>query len=600
MPLDSCLDLPAFMLSTEGRVLWWNDACAAFTGLSEQRMKQAQAWEAFYKQPKQLPADVLLDAQRSGKLPASPSGLPDDTAFRSHIIFVEKPMCCTLWTWSRLSFDSNDKVDGVIQLFAPASLEQAVENSPLVRLIIDRFPLPVALLKNRRFCMVNKAYTDLVKYDDPSELRGKPGDFFIDEKDKPQFNRLNSNNHQQIISGNTYRWRYRTKTGELRHIIGHPSVLSWEDGALLLSTLTDDTENVLRQQSILAEQKALKKKINSLLQQISQKDDLFFGESPIIQALMQRVVTSAKSDSNIVITGETGTGKSLLARLIHNLSPRRDKPFISVNCGAIPENLMENEFFGHVKGAFTGAISNSQGFFGAADGGTLFLDEVGELSLAMQVKLLQAIESRAYSPIGSNKMHYSDVRLICATNRDLKRMMQEGSLRRDFFFRIFVVDLHVPPLRERKEDIALFAKFLFRKFNTLDTDPVIPPDVLEKLRRYDWPGNIREMQNVILRYLATGSLRFLQIQSETNEDTNPNDLDMEKALERTRRCYVVRALQRTGGNKKEAAALLGMPLRTFQRYCSQMGIVRRLPDLEAFGSQPPDGGNGMSPGQEGS
>lgn len=577
MTQDSFLDLPSFFLSQEGRVLWWNDACRAFTGQDEEHMKNVPLWEAFHDSPKKLPAEMLLEAWKAGTLPISGSGMADDTAYRSRVISVERPFSCTLWTWSRLAVDEKSGLHGVIQIFAPARLEQAVEDSPLVRLIIDRFPLPVALLKNHRFYLVNRAYMDLVHCDDPAEICGKPGDYFIDEADKPLFNRLNSNNHQQIVSGNTYRWRYRTKDGELRHITGHPSVLSWSDGAILLSTLTDDTDNVLREQSILAEQKELKARIRSLLQKVGQHDDIFFGESPAIQELMQNVVTSARSDSNIVITGETGTGKSLLARLIHKLSPRSDKPFISVNCGAIPENLMENEFFGHIKGAFTGAVSNSTGFFGAADGGTLFLDEVGELSLSMQVKLLQAIESRAYTPIGSSKVHYSNVRLICATNRDLIHMMQEGTLRNDFFFRIFVVNLHVPPLRERREDIVLFARFLFRKFNTLDADPVIPPDILERIRRYDWPGNIREMQNVILRYLATGTLQFLHMQPSSVEQEDEEPLSLEEALQQTRKKYIVRALKKTGGNKKEAAALLDLPLRTFQRYCSQLGLMRRLP-----------------------
>ena len=577
MTQDSFLDLPSFFLSQEGRVLWWNDACRDFTGQDEEHMKNVPLWEAFHNSPKKLPAEMLLEAWNSGALPVSPQGDMDDTAYRSRVISVERPFSCTLWTWSRLAVDEKSGLHGVIQIFAPARLEQAVEDSPLVRLIIDRFPLPVALLKNHRFYLVNRAYMDLVHCNDPAEICGKSGEYFIDEADKARFNRLNSNNHQQIVSGNTYRWRYRTLDGELRHVIGHPSVLSWSDGAILLSTLTDDTDNVLREQSILAEQKALKARIRALLQKVGQQDDIFFGESPAIQELMKNVVTSAKSDSNIVITGETGTGKSLLAKLIHRLSPRSDKPFISVNCGAIPENLMENEFFGHVKGAFTGAVSSSTGFFGAADGGTLFLDEVGELSLAMQVKLLQAIESRAYTPIGSSRVHYSNVRLICATNRDLMHMMQEGTLRNDFFFRIFVVNLHVPPLRERRGDIVLFARFLFRKFKTLDDDPVIPPDILEKIRRYDWPGNIREMQNVILRYLATGTLQFLQMQPSAVEQEDEDPLSLEEALQQTRKKYIVRALKKTGGNKKEAAALLDLPLRTFQRYCSQLGLMRRLP-----------------------
>ena len=282
MTQDSFLDLPSFFLSQEGRVLWWNDACRAFTGQDEEHMKNVPLWEAFHDSPKKLPAEMLLEAWKAGTLPISGSGMADDTAYRSRVISVERPFSCTLWTWSRLAVDEKSGLHGVIQIFAPARLEQAVEDSPLVRLIIDRFPLPVALLKNHRFYLVNRAYMDLVHCDDPAEICGKPGDYFIDEADKPLFNRLNSNNHQQIVSGNTYRWRYRTKDGELRHITGHPSVLSWSDGAILLSTLTDDTDNVLREQSILAEQKELKRARG----QIAENDVLHFADvaGPVVAA----------------------------------------------------------------------------------------------------------------------------------------------------------------------------------------------------------------------------------------------------------------------------------------------------------------------------
>ena len=591
MQIKNFSDLPAFFLSAEGRVQWWNEACVSFTGMKEKQMVHSPVWKAFYHFPAELPAEKLLSAWRAGELPDTESGRPDDTKFRSVLISVEKPLFCRLWTWSRLSFDKEGNVAGVLQLFAPVNLDHAVEDSPLVRLMIDRFPLPVALMKNFHFHLINRAYMDLVRCKDPAEICGKPGDYFIDQEDKARFNEMNRNNHQHIVSGNRYHWRYRTMDGELRYVVGHPTVLSWNNGVILLSTMTDETEIVLREQALLAEQKAQQSEMRALLEKSTKFDDsVFLGEGPVMQKLMRDAVTSAKSDSNIVITGETGTGKSLLARLIHKFSSRSDKPFVSVNCGAIPESLMESEFFGHVKGAFTGAVSSSTGFFGAADGGTLFLDEVGELSLSMQVKLLQAIESRSYTPIGSSIVQYSDVRLICATNRNLMQMIKESSLRTDFFYRIFVVNLHVPPLRERKNDIVQLAKFFFRKFNTLDSEPVIPEDILKKFCQYEWPGNIREMQNVILRYLVTGEVQFFPMLS-AKEDVSlkhvdlkdgalPKDFDLEKALLRTKKIYIVRALKHARGNKKEAAALLGLPLRTFQRYCSQLGLMRRLPELD--------------------
>ena len=226
--------------------------------------------------------------------------------------------------------------------------------------------------------------------------------------------------------------------------------------------------------------------------------------------VIEKALRLAKSEINVVILGETGTGKSLLAKIIHEAGTRKDKPFIAVNCAAIPETLMESAFFGYVKGAFTNAHSASRGFLEAAHEGTLFLDEVAELSPAMQAKLLHAVENKLFTPLGSTVQKACDVRIISATHRNLNQMLQEKKLREDFFYRICVVDLYLPALRERKEDIPLLIGFFLKRFSGTDTPPRIPERVFAQMMDAPWAGNIRELQNAILRFIATGELQEMQ------------------------------------------------------------------------------------------
>lgn len=233
------------------------------------------------------------------------------------------------------------------------------------------------------------------------------------------------------------------------------------------------------------------------------------GKSAAMQEVFESILQAAGSDVSVIIYGESGTGKELVAGAIHDLSRRRSRRFVPVNCGAIPQHLLESEFFGHKKGAYTGAVADTKGFLERADGGTLFLDEVGELSLDMQVKLLRALEGGNYFPLGESRPAKSDFRLISATNRNLKDMVKQGRMREDFFFRIDIVPIDLPPLRRRREDIPLLIDHFLRQITGTDNPPVLPGKVLEALYKYGYPGNIRELQNLLQRYLATKRLDLL-------------------------------------------------------------------------------------------
>jgi len=308
--------------------------------------------------------------------------------------------------------------------------------------------------------------------------------------------------------------------------------------------------------------------------EVLQRDvDRVMGERPIVAAsqpmidLLELLERTAAYKTTALLTGESGTGKEVLARAIHAQSPRRNEPFIAVNCGAIPENLLESELFGHVKGAFTGANRARRGLFAEANGGSIFLDEVGELPPPLQVKLLRVLQEEEIRPVGDSKSHAIDVRVIAATARDLEQEIAESRFREDLFYRLNVVRLHVPALRERREDIPLLVDHFLARFRTSLGKPVrgIGDEPLDRLSRYRWPGNVRELENVIERavILADGDHLTLSSLPENivhGQPELPDDTSGDFSLKRARRKFeaemIRRALRAMNGNRTHAAKLL--------------------------------------------
>ena len=313
----------------------------------------------------------------------------------------------------------------------------------------------------------------------------------------------------------------------------------------------------------------------------------FVGRSRPMLEIFETIRKTADSLSTVLVAGESGTGKELVARAIHEESPRRSGPFVSVNCGAIPETLMESELFGHVKGAFTGAVANTVGLFSAAHGGTLFLDEVTEVPSSLQVKLLRVIQEREIRRVGDTKDIKVDVRLIAASNRDVMKAVQEGLLREDLFYRLNVIPIQLPPLRERREDIALLvAHFIKRRSAELGrTVRSVTPAALAVLENYRWPGNIRELENVIERALVLGSGDVLDVDALPPDLRRPPDgvdiaveipesgLDLQATLDQIEQRYIQLALARTGGVQTRAAELLRVSFRQL-RYKLQKYAAR--------------------------
>ena len=296
------------------------------------------------------------------------------------------------------------------------------------------------------------------------------------------------------------------------------------------------------------------------------------GRSEAMHALFQCLRRASPGESSVILYGETGSGKDIAARTVHQLSGRKG-PFVPVNCGAIPENLLESEFFGHVKGAFSGAVTGREGYLAAADGGTLFLDEVGELPVHLQVKLLRAIENKSFTPVGSSRVCTSDFRLICATNRDLSAFVREGRMRSDFYYRIHVLTIGIPPLRDRREDLLLLSEEYLRKRGVSWT---ISPLVQKRMMAYDWPGNIRELYNFLDRCIAFGSEAAQSLISVYEERDGGEKLDetLDEAVARTERSVIGRCLKELDWNVGRTALRLGVSRSTLQRKMREYGFVR--------------------------
>jgi two-component system, NtrC family, response regulator PilR len=318
--------------------------------------------------------------------------------------------------------------------------------------------------------------------------------------------------------------------------------------------------------------------------------DNFIGSSPVIEKLKGTIRTVAPTASTVLIYGESGTGKELVARAVHSCSTRASEPFVSINCGAFPETLLESELFGYVKGAFTGASQNKRGLFEVASGGTIFLDEIGEMSVSMQVKLLRVLQERTIRPVGGTQETPVDVRVIAATNRDLREMVANGTFREDLYYRVSVIPIQVPALRERREDVELLANHFLKKYSTGAQKSIlrILQDSLDALKIFEWPGNVRQLENTIERAVAMETGNELKVDLEADRpraravaassngysspDVPSDGIDFEKYVAGVERSLIESALQQSGGVQIRAAELLRVSYRSFRHLLKKYDI----------------------------
>ena len=329
------------------------------------------------------------------------------------------------------------------------------------------------------------------------------------------------------------------------------------------------------------------------------------GESPEIKKILELLPRIAAATSNVLITGESGTGKELIAKAIHRESPRKDKPFVTVNCGSVPETLMESELFGHKKGSFTGATTTRSGLFEAAHGGTLFLDEIAELPPPVQVKLLRAVQEKTFKMVGGSEEISVDARIISATNRDLEREVMEGTFREDLYYRLNVINIHMPPLRDRPDEIPLLAQHFLEKYSREMAKDIrkMSSFALDILKSYNFPGNIRELENIIERSVALETSNivlpdsltlssFKQTQVTSQADTisltlAQGGIDLDNVLGQLEKDLLQQALDRTRGAKQKAADLLGISFRSFRYRLAKYGLAGEEDDAEEGNDKTP-------------
>ena len=351
--------------------------------------------------------------------------------------------------------------------------------------------------------------------------------------------------------------------------VGNDSIrdLFQQDTLRILTVFASQASLIIANALLLNELRVDNKRLNERLEQYRFGE--IVGTSPPMQQVFRKVEKIAATDISVLITGETGTGKELIAREIHNRSPRAGKPFVTINCGAIPENLLESELFGHVKGSFTGAVANKQGKFQAADGGTLFLDEIGEMPIELQVKILRALQERVVYRVGDTRPETCDIRILAATNRDLDKEIAAGRFREDLYYRLNVVNVDLPPLRQRGEDVLVIARYLLSRYAREYDVKVkgLSPNAAVAIRKHAWPGNIRELENRIKKSIVLCESSVIGPDDlGLTGDVLPQILTLAEAKDKFQREYINEVLALNNGNRTKTARDLGVDPRTVFRH----------------------------------
>ncbi|PKN22872.1 MAG: sigma-54-dependent Fis family transcriptional regulator [Deltaproteobacteria bacterium HGW-Deltaproteobacteria-21] len=573
-----------FAIDREHKIVRWNRACEIMTGYPAKEMVGTDLqWKPFYPSKRPMLADIVLEQDGRGFL----------KYYRGSKLIRSRAVSNA---WEKTEFFSNlggrsrnirflaapvpeaghyvGAVETLIDVTEESNHEKAlIQSMEDYRALAEDLSDGFVLVQGGRYVFVNNAYAKMLGYSDPGFFIGKRAEEFISPALREEFTKKNIAISHGHVREKHLRWPHVARDGREVWIEGHPKLITWGNKPTVLSTLIDVTEAMNRETAIKEEASRLRRQVKSL--KASMKERYRFGEiigkSAPMQEVYELITKAAARDANVIIYGESGTGKELVARAIHDRSSRKKGNFVPVNCSAIPETLMESEFFGYKKGAFTGAQVDKRGYLDQANGGTLFLDEIGELSPDIQAKLLRAIEGHGYTPIGTTESRNSDFRIIAATHKNLVEQVQLGRTREDFFYRIHIVPIDLPPLRSRKEDIPLLVDHFIRSYDTDGKITPLPGDVMKVIYDYDWPGNVRELQNAIHRFITIGRLDLVDTR-KCDTFTNPGEKDsgsrtgtlkgIVKSLEKEMICE---ALRQGKGNKTKAAALLGIPRKTLYR-----------------------------------
>jgi PAS domain S-box-containing protein len=479
------------------------------------------------------------------------------------------------------SVKANDQLSREIE--ERKRVEQALmESEERYRTLTEHVADGVTLVQNGKFLFVNNAFVSMFGHTNANQILGKRAVDLIssgfDQGIKEIYGKLELGMSGEKI----FRAPCITREGREFWVEGRHNIIKWKGMPAILTTVRDITETRLQEIAIQEETERLRNENIRLRSSIKERYRFgdIIGKSQPMQEIYELILKAANSDVNVIIYGESGTGKEMVARAIHDMSNRRDKVFVAVNCGAIPETLLESEFFGYKKGAFTGANMDKHGYLDLAGGGTLFLDEVSELDLNLQVKLLRVIDGRGYTPVGSNKAKYSDFRIIAATNNNLLEQVNKNLMREDFFYRMHVIPVTVPPLRERKEDIPLLIEHFLKLHCDSKERKSLPVNIFEAIDNHNWPGNVRELENVLKRYVTIQRLDFINPRdpkaanevNDSGKELLQKNAGLRNAVELFEKDYISKVLNQNKWHRGKTAKTLGIPERTLYRKLKQFNL----------------------------
>jgi len=598
LPMNPVLEhtpIAQFVIDAGHRITHWNRACELLTGVSARDVVGTdRQWSPFYPSRRPVLADLVVEndfsrffelykGRRAGPSNVIPDAWQATDFFPAlggaarHIFFLAAPV-----------FDGRDRRIGAVETLQ--DITELIRTGRRLRASEERYRFlaesvadGIAVLQDDRIAYANPAFAELFDGADPEDLDGLSAIGLVAPADRPKVKRLVKDLRIDREAERSVRLRCRSLDGRGFWVEAHNRVIDWGGRGAVLTTLRDVTSTLQRETSMRAETESLR--LENVRLRTSMRDryrlgDLV-GKSAAMQEVYELILKAASSEANVILYGESGTGKELAARAIHGASARAGKPFLPVNCGAIPETLLESEFFGHRKGAFTGAQADKKGFLDLADGGTLFLDEVGELPPGLQVKLLRVLEGSGFSPLGGSETRRPDLHIVAATNRDLGRLVAQGKMREDFYYRIHVLPIRLPPLRERLDDLPLLVEHLLKRTTRGTSDHALPADVMDALGRHAWPGNVRELQSVLHRFVTLRRLDLTSPQGSEQGDApssppappglDPSDLS--EAVADFERGFILRRLERHQWHRSVAARSLGVSRKTLFRKMKRFGLA---------------------------
>ncbi len=571
-----------YLYSEEGELIQWNKNHETLTGYSAEELPRLSILEWFSGNDQQRVADVVKDLFEDGSRRDVEADLIIKSGQRIPYYF----------TGVRMTLNGRKYLLGVgIDLTEQKKTEDALRRSEekyraifenAVEGIYQTTPQGVVV-------SANPAMANILGYDSTAELmssvRDVTKDLYHAQSERKNF--LRQLRQGKSVSG--FEVEFLRKNGSRIWVSLHARPVVDNKGKLLLieGIFFDITEKKREADALREREEYLRKENIRLRSNI--KDRYRFGDiigkSAAMQDVYEMILKAAATDTNVIIYGESGTGKELVARAIHQFSDRKNKRFVPVNCGAIPENLLESEFFGYRKGAFTGAATHKAGYLDLADDGVLFLDELGEIGPNLQVKLLRVLEGGGYTPVGGLEVVKPDLRIIAATNRNLQDHVARGIMREDFYYRIHIIPIQLPPLRERKEDIPLLIEHFLKTGGAGNESISVTGEMMEALIRHDWPGNVRELQNVLHRFRSLNRFDLVKrIPSAAVRKRSPvtteeiRDIRSEtfgEAMERVEKGLLLRALESNQWHREAAAKSIGLAPRTFYRKIKQYDLIRQ-------------------------